>query len=267
MADVGAAPLPEFAEFRAPAAWRAIDFLSDLHLSEATPRTFDALATHLRCTEADAVFILGDLFEVWVGDDARHEGFEAQCVAMLAEASAHRFIGFMQGNRDFLVGADMLRHCGVMSLADPTVITAHEDQRLLLSHGDALCLSDVEYQRFRSEVRSDEWQRRFLQQPLPQRREQARAIRAESQRRKARQTAGEWFDVDEEATRRWMRHARADRMIHGHTHVPARHPMGETMVRYVLSDWDCDYPAGKPRADVLRWRREGFSRLAPAAAH
>src|SRR6202008_4744964 len=92
-----------FAEFDAPLTWRAIDFLSDLHLAEATPRTFAALATHLRCTEADAVFILGDLFEVWVGDDARHAGFEAECAAMLAEASAHRFIAFMAGNRDFLV--------------------------------------------------------------------------------------------------------------------------------------------------------------------
>jgi UDP-2,3-diacylglucosamine hydrolase len=267
MADMGAAALNGIAEFHAPATWRAIDFLSDLHLSEATPRTFDALASHLRCTGADAVFILGDLFEVWVGDDARHEGFEAECAAMLAEASAHRFIAFMHGNRDFLVGADMLRHCGMMPLADPTVVTAFDDQRLLLSHGDALCLSDVAYQRFRSEVRSDEWQRKFLRQPLPQRREQARAIRAESQRRKTRQSAGEWFDVDTEETQRWMRQAGATRLVHGHTHVPARHPMGDGLVRYVLSDWDCDHPAGSPRADVLRWRREGFSRIAPATAH
>jgi predicted phosphodiesterase len=149
MADPGACALPAFAAFSAPATWRAIDFLSDLHLSESTPRTFDALATHLRCTEADAVFILGDLFEVWIGDDARHEGFEARCAAMLSEASSHRFIAFMAGNRDFLVGADMLAHCGVMHLTDPTVLSAF-DQRLLLSHGDTLCLSDVAYQRFRA---------------------------------------------------------------------------------------------------------------------
>ena len=266
MPDVGAATLPSFAEFNAPSTWRAIDFLSDLHLSEATPRTFEALATHLRCTEADAVFILGDLFEVWVGDDARHEGFEADCAAMLAEASAHRFIAFMAGNRDFLVGADMLRHCGVMHLADPTVLIAF-GQRLLLSHGDALCLSDVAYQRFRAQVRTDEWQHEFMSQPLAERRRAARDIRAESQRRKTGQKPGEWFDVDTAEARRWMEHAGTTRLIHGHTHVPARHPMEPGMVRYVLSDWDLDHPAGKPRADVVRWRRDGFSRIAPASAH
>jgi len=263
---MGASVPPAFAEFHAPSGWRGIDFLSDLHLSESTPRTFQALAMHLRCTEADAVFILGDLFEVWVGDDARHEGFEAECTAMLAEASAHRFIGFMAGNRDFLVGADMLKHCGVMPLADPTVLSAFDGQRLLLSHGDALCLSDTAYQRFRAEVRTPEWRQRFLAQPLPRRREQAREIRAESRRLKMRHGAGEWFDVDADETRRWMHLAGADRLVHGHTHLPARHPMGGSLVRYVLSDWDCDHPAGHPRGDVLRWRREGFSRMAPAAS-
>jgi UDP-2,3-diacylglucosamine hydrolase len=263
MADPGAPALPAFAELHAPALWQTIDFLSDLHLSEATPRTFEALATHLRCTEADAVFILGDLFEVWVGDDARHEGFEAECAAMLAEASAHRFIGFMAGNRDFLVGAEMLAHCGVVRLADPTVLVAF-GQRTLLTHGDALCLSDVDYQAFRATVRSDEWQREFLARPLEQRRRIAGDIRAESQRRKSRQQAGTWFDVDEAELRRWMERAGAPRVVHGHTHVPARHPMGPDLVRYVLSDWDFDHPGGAPRADVLRWQAGDLARLAPA---
>jgi len=244
MAHTGAPPLPSMTQLRAPATWHAIDFLSDLHLAESTPRTFDALAAHLRCTEADAVFILGDLFEVWVGDDARHEGFEAECAAMLAEASAHRFIGFM---------------------ADPTVLIAFE-QRLLLSHGDALCLSDVEYQAFRAQVRNPQWQRDFLAQPLDERRVTARRIRAESQRHKAQQAAGTWFDVDEAEARRWMQQAGTPVLVHGHTHVPARHPMGPDAVRYVLSDWDFDHPAGTPRGDVLRWRRAGFQRIAPATA-
>ncbi|HEX6704604.1 MAG TPA: UDP-2,3-diacylglucosamine diphosphatase [Albitalea sp.] len=266
MAEAHAPVLPSFAQLHAPASWRAIDFLSDLHLSEATPRTFAALATHLRCTEADAVFILGDLFEVWVGDDARHEGFEAECTAMLSEASAHRFIAFMAGNRDFLVGAQMLKECGIVHLADPTVLIAF-DQRLLLSHGDALCLSDVAYQRFRTQVRSAQWQQAFLAQPLRERRLAAAQMRAESQAVKMRQRPGEWFDVDVAETRRWLTHASATRLVHGHTHVPARHPMSPNLVRYVLSDWDYDHPAGATRADVLRWRPEGFSRLAPAAAH
>jgi UDP-2,3-diacylglucosamine hydrolase len=265
MADPGACALPAFAAFSAPATWRAIDFLSDLHLSESTPRTFDALATHLRCTEADAVFILGDLFEVWIGDDARHEGFEARCAAMLSEASSHRFIAFMAGNRDFLVGADMLAHCGVMHLADPTVLSAF-DQHLLLSHGDTLCLSDVAYQRFRAEVRGDAWQQRFLSQAIGTRRRLAADMRAESERQKRRQKPGEWFDVDADCARRWMEAAGTTVLVHGHTHQPATHALGDGFVRHVLSDWDHDH-AGTPRADVLRWRREGLQRIAPATAH
>lgn len=249
---------------RAPAAWRAIDFLSDLHLSEATPRTFEALATHLRCTEADAVFVLGDLFEAWVGDDVRHEGFEAECATMLAEASSHRFIGFMVGNRDFLVGSDLLRHCGMARLDDPTVLVAY-GRRVLLSHGDALCLDDRDYQAFRTMVRSDDWQQRFLAQPLAERRRVAREMR-EASRLHARSMPERWFDVDEAEARHWMDHAEASRLVHGHTHVPARHPLAGGRARYVLSDWDFDHPAGAPRGDVLRWRAEGFERLAPAMA-
>jgi UDP-2,3-diacylglucosamine hydrolase len=266
MAEPAAAALPAFAEFHAPSSWRAIDFLSDLHLSEATPRTFEALATHLRCTAADAVFILGDLFEVWVGDDARHEGFEAECAAMLADASSRRFIAFMAGNRDFLVGAGLLRHCGVMHLADPTVAVAF-DQRLLLTHGDALCLSDTAYQRFRAEVRSSAWQRGFLAQPLPARREAARRIRAESQHLKTMQRPGEWFDVDTAEARRWMQAADAPVLVHGHTHAPAEHRIGPSLVRHVLSDWDFDHPGPAARGDVLRWQCDGLTRIAPAAAH
>lgn len=255
---------PGFTEFAAPASWQSIDFLSDLHLSDTTPRTFAAFATHLRCTEADAVFILGDLFEVWVGDDARNEGFEAECAAMLSEASSHRFVAFMAGNRDFLVGADMLSHCGVMQLADPTVLLAF-GRRLLLSHGDALCLDDVEYQRFRSEVRSAGWQQRFLSQPLATRRNIARDLRAQSEQRRRQQQAGEWLDVDPVATRTWMEVARANNFVHGHTHMPASHHVADGLTRHVLSDWDFDHP-GPRRADVLRWSRNGLERIAPATA-
>ena len=265
MAAAGDCALPSIAAFSAPPNWRSVDFLSDLHLCESTPRTFDALATHLRWTEADAVFILGDLFEVWVGDDARHEGFEADCAAMLSEASSHRFLAFMAGNRDFLVGAEMLAHCGVMHLSDPTLLTAF-DQRLLLSHGDALCLSDDAYQRFRAEVRSEAWQQRFLGQPLDTRRRIARDIRAESQQRKTQQKPGEWFDVDADCARRWLQAANAPALLHGHTHVPATHELGDGFVRHVLSDWDHDH-GSPPRADVLRWQRSGLTRIAPATAH
>jgi len=262
-------PAPEHsaataAEFRAPAAWQCIDFLSDLHLSEATPRTFEALATHLRCTQADAVFILGDLFEVWVGDDGRHDGFEAECCAMLSEATAHRFIAFMAGNRDFLVGHEMLLACGVAKVDDPTTLVAF-GQRLLLSHGDALCLADTDYQRFRAEVRSNDWQMAFLSQPLPKRREVARQLRAESERRKRELQPEDWADLDPEATREWMVEAQTPQLVHGHTHMPATHILGPGLTRYVLSDWDHDH-LSTPRGDVLRWTGDGLARISPATS-
>ena len=251
-----------FAEFSAPSAWRAIDFLSDLHLADDTPRTFDAFAAHLRHTSADAVFILGDLFEVWVGDDARHESREAECAAVLTEASARKTVGFMVGNRDFLVGAEMLDACGVMALADPLVISAF-GERVLLTHGDALCLSDLDYQRFREQVRSDEWQRDFLARPLAERRRIARDIRTQSREHKT--MAERWVDVDAAAAVQWMRRAFTPTMIHGHTHMPRSEALAPGFVRHVLSDWDFDHSRAA-RADVLRWQRGGITRMAPATA-
>jgi UDP-2,3-diacylglucosamine hydrolase len=259
-----ALPLPGIDEFVVPASWRSIDFLSDLHLGEDTPRTFDALADHLRCTDADAVFMLGDLFEVWVGDDARHDGFESKCVAMLSRAGRQRVLGFMAGNRDFLVGQEMLADCGVMQLADPTVLVGF-GTRMLISHGDALCLADLPYQQFRAQVRSAAWQREFLSQPLAVRREIARGLRAQSEERKRSQRTEEWVDLDTAATRQWMHAAGASNFVHGHTHQPARHDMGDGLTRHVLSDWDFDH-ARTPRADVLRWSRDGIARVAPATA-
>lgn len=253
-----------FAEFNAPASWQTIDFLSDLHLADDTPHALAALAAHLRHTPADAVFILGDLFEVWVGDDARHTGSEAACAAVLKQAAAQRTIGFMVGNRDFLVGTEMLAACGVAALNDPTVLSVF-GERLLLTHGDALCLSDHEYQRFRAQVRSDEWQRNFLAQPLAERRRVARQIREQSQQRKAAQQPGEWADVDDAMALQWMRHANTPTMVHGHTHQPGSQVMAPGFTRHVLSDWHFDPPGATPRADVLRWTRNGLARMAPAA--
>src|ERR1700712_3270652 len=102
----------------APTSWNCIDFISDLHLAEGTPRTFEVWRDYLLGTHADAVFILGDLFEAWIGDDSRFEGFEARGAAVLRDASALRKLFFMVGNRDFLVGPAMLADCGVATLAD-----------------------------------------------------------------------------------------------------------------------------------------------------
>lgn len=264
--------LPAFWELRAPDSWATIDFISDLHLAADTPNAFEALARHLQHTPADAVFILGDLFEAWVGDDSRHHGFEKQCADLLAEAASRRSVAFMPGNRDFLVGADLLRACGVMALADPTVLIAF-GERVMLSHGDALCLGDVTYQRFRAMVRSPYWRDDFLARPLAVRERLAREIRHESERRKGEQLAGRLVDIDCAAAVRWMHEAAAPTLIHGHTHAPGSEEMAPGFTRHVLSDWVLDDPSDEhpgahcpPRAELLRWRRGSLQRLPPADA-
>jgi len=255
----GLPPLPTFWELAAPADWTAIDLISDLHLAPDMPRTFEAWAAHLRDTPASAVFILGDLFEVWIGDDARHAGFEARCADVLAEAASRITVAFMCGNRDFLVGGELLRDCGVRALPDPTVLVAF-GERLLLSHGDALCLDDHEYQRFRTQVRSLAWQRDFLARPLAERREIARGMREHSEQRKTRQPVADWIDIDRATAVRWMHEASTPTLIHGHTHRPAHEDLAPGFVREVLSDWDLDH-AGPGRAEVMRLRRAGLARI------
>ena len=245
----------------APQSWRAIDLLSDLHLAENTPRAFEAWATHLRHTDADAVFILGDLFEVWVGDDMAELGFEARCVDVLREAAATRTMGFMAGNRDFLVGDAMLKSAGVLRLADPTVVVAF-GERVVLSHGDALCIDDLAYQRYRAVVRRPGLQRAFAALPLAARRAIGRALRSRSGRREPRERGG-FVDVDSDAALAWMRDAAAPTLIHGHTHAPASHDLAPGAVRHVLSDWELD-GSSTPRAQILRWSASGFARIAPA---
>ena len=251
-------PAP-IAELRASDAWQAIDFISDLHLAEDTPRGIEAWASYLQRTSADAVFILGDLFEAWVGDDARlGTGFEAHCAAVLAAASATRHIAFMVGNRDFLVGDEMLRACSVQALPDPVVLSAFSE-RVLLTHGDAWCTADLDYQRLRTEVRSPAWQAAVLAQPLAQRRVLARQMRAQSELHHAHHT-GPWFDVDCATAIGYMQSANTPTLIHGHTHRPGDQLLAPGFTRRVLSDWDLDH-AATPRAEVLRWRGSGFMRL------
>ena len=251
-------PVPPIAELAAPAAWRTVEFLSDLHLESAHPATVQAFAHYLAGTTADAVFLLGDLFEVWVGDDAIDEpgSFEGECCRLLAQAAARRPVFFMHGNRDFLVGEGFTRRTGIPVLADPTVLT-FAGRRWLLSHGDALCLDDVEYQRFRALARNPQWQSQLLARPLAERRAQGRSARSESEARK--QTGAVYADVDGPAALQWLRAARADALIHGHTHLPADHVLAPGLARHVLTDWDLE--AAPPRAGVLRLTSEGVQRL------
>ena len=259
-APVVASPPPTLT---APAAWRTIDFISDLHLAEDTPKGVQVWSDYLHGTSADAVFILGDLFEVWVGDDSRHEGFEARCTDVLTRAAAKRTIAFMVGNRDFLLGDEMLQACGVLRLQDPTELDAF-GQRVLLSHGDAWCVADVDYQQFRRQVRDPAWQARVLAQALPERRLFARHMRSESERRMAAHS-GEGFDVDSATAVHWMTAAHAPILIHGHTHRPGSNALAPGFVRHVLSDWELDH-GSTARAEVLRWHDGAFTRLTPALA-
>jgi UDP-2,3-diacylglucosamine hydrolase len=251
--------LPAYFELQAPPAWQTIDFISDLHLCEAMPRTFEAWSAHLCHTPADAVFMLGDLFEVWVGDDMRTLPFERRCVDMLAQAASRRQLAFMAGNRDFLVGTGLLRECGVMALPDPTVLQAW-GQRVLLSHGDALCLDDLPYQAFRREVRSPTWQADFLARPLQARLAIARDIRRASASR-PRFDGNADVDVDAAEAVRWMHAMGVAELVHGHTHRPGSDLLAPGFKRHVLTDWDLD--TGQ-RAEVLRLGRDGFVRVAPS---
>jgi UDP-2,3-diacylglucosamine hydrolase len=250
---------PLAAELTAPVRWQMLDFVSDLHLQASEVATRVAFERYLTQTPADALFILGDLFEVWVGDDAATPSapgvpcFEHHVQALLARASQRLSLHFLPGNRDFLLGPAFAQGCALQLLADPTLLH-FDERRWLLSHGDAGCLADTDYQDFRAQVRSPAWQHRFLAQPLAQRQAQARALRTQSEARKASGVA--YADLDETWVTAWLDRTGAQALIHGHTHRPADHTLPTSgastapRMRHVLSDWDAR--ATPPKLQVLR---------------
>ena len=251
----------------APSHWTCVDFISDLHLQASEAATFAGWRAYLQNTCADAVFILGDLFEVWIGDDPLTQGssFELECVEALRQAAEHMAVFIMRGNRDFLMGPQLMQACHARMLDDPTPLE-FAGQTWLLSHGDALCKDDHSYQKFRSQVRSDAWQSDFLSKTYSQRQSIARGIRKTSESRK--QQAEVYADVDSPAALSWMAPLGATTLIHGHTHRPGGHTLAPGVQRLVLSDWDLG--ALPPRAEVLRICRLGdhqahVQRLPPAA--
>ena len=258
-------------ELDAPASWGAIDFISDLHLQAGEPATAQVFRDYLRVCDADALFILGDLFEVWIGDDLlaataaeraaepEHDFLAGICAELRAFSARHALF-VLHGNRDFLLGAGFCAACGATLLDDPTLLR-WRGHRLLLSHGDALCLADRDYLAFREQVRQPGWRNAFLARPLAERAAFARGLRARSEARK-QDPAMTWADVDHPAACDWLRARGADTLLHGHTHRPGRHELGDGRHRLVLGDWDAG--AKPPRAEVLRLDASGWRRIALA---
>lgn len=247
-------------------AWNRLEFISDLHLHEEDSATFGLWQRYLQTSTADAIFILGDLFEAWVGDDAldeiapgRQANFEQRCKVELAKSVTRRPTYFLHGNRDFLVGSHFFETTGVQLLADPCMLTAF-GMRFILSHGDALCIDDAPYMRWRSMVRAPQWQQAVLNQPLAERRALASHIRMEKAR--LGRTVAPFVDVNAAMAIDWLNLHEARCLVHGHTHHPMRHDLGNGLERLVLSDWDG--LATPSRAQVMRLEVSGWQRVAPA---
>ena len=191
-----------------------------------------------RAVESDALYILGDLFEIWLGDDAVSPGYRPvlEGLRRLTDDGVPTY--FMHGNRDFLIGDDFARQTGCRLLADPTVIELG-GERTLLMHGDTLCTDDVEYQQFRSEIRDPKTQSAFLALPIDQRIIAAQRYR-DGSRARSRYKSEEIMDVNQQAVATIMREHGVRQMIHGHTHRPAIHPFSlgsQSARRIVLGDW------------------------------
>ena len=229
-------------------------FISDLHLDPAHPEiTSQALAfLESEARGADALYILGDLFEAWVGDVDPEPEKRRVIAALKRLADGGLPCYFMHGNRDFLVGAEFAAASGCKLLEDPTVIELH-GTRVLLMHGDTLCTDDHEYQAFRQMVRNPEWQRGMLARPLPERLAIARQLRETSAASMAGKSM-EIMDVNQDAVVAAMREHGVYTLLHGHTHRPAIHRFeadGHDAVRIVLGDW---YTQGS----VLSWDEDGY---------
>ena len=229
-------------------------FVSDVHLDAAAPEATEQFLSFLRdeATAAEALYILGDLFEAWVGDDDEEPGNERVC-RELRELNDRGVACFtLHGNRDFLLGTGFCERSGCRLLSDP-VIAELDGERVLLTHGDALCTDDHPYQELRTIVRDRAWQRRFLELPRAHREQLADEARAGSRRHTSR-TVPDIMDVNSQAVTAAFRSARVRRIVHGHTHRPALHELevdGRPAQRIVLGAW---YEQGS----VLRYERGRF---------
>lgn len=261
-------------EITAKPSWHCIDFVADTHLK--TPdATWQAFNKYLTSTPADAVFLLGDLVDSWVGDDILdhpEHTFEQQVAHALHQASQNKDMYFMHGNRDFLIGNQFCQAAGLTMLADPSVLqlnapintpqttlTSHtENTRVLLSHGDALCIDDTAYMQLRLQVRNPQWQQNILQMPLEQRLQLAAQMRQQSMQHQNNLGVEGHADVDTQMAYQWLQDNNSAILLHGHTHKPADHTLhihkqAAVRMRTVLSDW-C-FNSTPHRADILRLQK------------
>ena len=234
-------------------------FISDLHLEADRPEIgaqfLEFLAGPART--ADALYILGDLFEAWIGDDDPSPYYADMKAAIRDLADSGVPVFFMHGNRDFMIGESFAREAGVTILEDPCVIELH-GEKILLSHGDYLCTDDVEYQQVRAMTRNPEWQAMMLAKSVEERSAFARQAREQSQARYGTLNE-EITDVNQDAVEAAIREHQVNVLLHGHTHRPAVHPfhVDERPVhRIVLGDWyeqgsAVEWDADGPRLEEL----------------
>ena len=228
-------------------------FISDLHLEASRPEIGEQFLGFLagEARNAEALYILGDLFEVWVGDDDPSPYFAKMKLAIRALSDTGVPLYFMHGNRDFSIGKDFAAETGVEILVDPTVVVLYGNP-VLLCHGDSLCTDDVEYQQVRMMLRNPEWQAKMLARPLEERIAIAVQARGESKAR-GESMSDEIMDVNQEAVAAALRKHGVDTMLHGHTHRPAVHDIDlgdQGATRIVLGDW---YEQGS----IVRWDANG----------
>lgn len=217
-------------------------FISDLHLCESRPVANSNFIAFLQKTavKAQSLFILGDLFEYWVGDDSiEHHPLINVLDALRTLSSQGVNVYLIHGNRDFLLGEQFARYSGIQLLSDPTLVNIYQ-KRILLCHGDTLCTDDYQYQQFRTTVRSESWIAQFLAQPLATRVAQVEALRQQSELAKSSKEMS-IMDVNNHAVLSLIKDFEyPDILIHGHTHRPNKHEHevdGHRCERWVLGDW------------------------------
>jgi UDP-2,3-diacylglucosamine hydrolase len=216
-------------------------FIADLHLSESRPAANESFFRFIeeKAPTAASLYILGDLFEYWIGDDDIQHPFHSVIAGFLLRLSTSGVRVFvMHGNRDFLMTRRFCEATGAALLPDPAIVHAGGVQTLLM-HGDTLCLDDTDYQEWRRIARSPDWQREFLAKPLAERRSLILGLREQS-RKAIRQKAAADMDVNESAVRNAFEEHGVSRLVHGHTHRPGHHILevgGRRCERWVLPDW------------------------------